>query len=255
MKVAAAVVVLSFGFESGAISRLLIAPYAVLQDRPILPAGADELALADAASPLRPEPAAGPLETPAEPAAPEASPDPITASAPTPPSVSPEEVAATASVSPAEAVAAADEALAAAAAPPLPAARPAVPLPRPRPRQAPAPTAVLAPQPPQPAPPLVDHAKLAQAQHVFDQGHRHLAAGRVAVARQYFAQAAALGLASAAAKLADTYEPNAFGTPGSANPDPVQATNWRKRALALDAASARRPAAREQQPATSSPAP
>jgi TPR repeat protein len=40
------------------------------------------------------------------------------------------------------------------------------------------------------------------------QGDRYLAQGNIAVARQYFARAADLGLAMAALKIAETYDPN-----------------------------------------------
>ena len=78
--------------------------------------------------------------------------------------------------------------------------------------------------------------ELEQAERLVRQGDRYLAQGNIAIARQYFARAAALGLAMAALKIAETYDPdelarlNVYGV----RPNPAEARRWYQRAFELD---------------------
>jgi len=79
-----------------------------------------------------------------------------------------------------------------------------------------------------------------QAERLVDRGERYLADGNIAVSRLYFARAAELGLAAAATRLAETFEPDALARHGvhGVRPDPNEAAKWRKRALELGSETA-----------------
>jgi TPR repeat protein len=68
------------------------------------------------------------------------------------------------------------------------------------------------------------------------QGERYLAQGNIAIARQYFARAADLGLAIAALKIAETYDPNELARPDvyGVKPNLAEARRWYQRAFELD---------------------
>jgi hypothetical protein len=91
---------------------------------------------------------------------------------------------------------------------------------------------------------LADRGMLDQARRLLQQGERYAAEGNIAVARQYFVRAADLGLATAATKMAETFEADVLARRGvhGVRPDPAQAVNWRRRALELDARQSRPPA-------------
>jgi len=78
-------------------------------------------------------------------------------------------------------------------------------------------------------------AARAQAERLAGLGERHLADGNVAIARQFFARAFDLGLAPAAIRLAETFEPQLLTRLGAhgLKPDPAEAEKWRRRALEL----------------------
>ncbi len=80
-----------------------------------------------------------------------------------------------------------------------------------------------------------DPSVLRQGERFIGLGERYLAQGNVAIARQYFARAADLGLALAASKLAETFEVVGLARYGvlGVKPDPVEAARWRKRAREL----------------------
>jgi curved DNA-binding protein CbpA len=75
----------------------------------------------------------------------------------------------------------------------------------------------------------------AQAERLAGLGERHLADGNIAIARQFFARAFDLGLAPAAIRLAETFEPQLLARLGAhgLKPDPAEAEKWRRRALEL----------------------
>jgi len=81
---------------------------------------------------------------------------------------------------------------------------------------------------------------------LVDRGNRYLAEGNIAIARQYFARAARLGVAAAAVRMAETFEPDSLARLGAhgVRPDPTEADKWRKRALELGLGTAMRPAER-----------
>ena len=85
-----------------------------------------------------------------------------------------------------------------------------------------------------PPPPLSGEA-LAQATRLVTQGERYLAQGNIAIAREYFERAADLGLAAAAMKMAETYDPAALAVRGALGPKPnaAEARKWYERAMAL----------------------
>jgi curved DNA-binding protein CbpA len=78
-------------------------------------------------------------------------------------------------------------------------------------------------------------AARAQAERLIGLGERHLADGNIAIARQFFARAFDLGLAQAAIRLAETFEPQGLARLGAhgVKPDPAEAEKWRKRASEL----------------------
>jgi len=67
-------------------------------------------------------------------------------------------------------------------------------------------------------------------------GDRYLAQGNIAIARQYFARAADLGLAIAALKIAETYDPNELARRNvhGVKPNLAEARRWYQRAFELD---------------------
>ena len=83
-------------------------------------------------------------------------------------------------------------------------------------------------------------AQRPQSERLFTLGERYRAEGNIVVARQYFLRAAHMGLASAAFKLAETYDPyelerlNAQGP----NADLAEAKGWYARAAELGAEDA-----------------
>ena len=89
------------------------------------------------------------------------------------------------------------------------------------------------------APPAADTAR-AQAERFATNGDRYLAHGNIAIARQYYLRAADLGLASAAVKIAITYDPHEMAQLGvvgmTANPE--EARRWYQRAALLGAVEA-----------------
>lgn len=89
------------------------------------------------------------------------------------------------------------------------------------------------------APPATDAARV-QAERLVTNGDRYLAQGNIAIARQYYLRAADLGVASAAVKLAVTYDPYEMAQLGVvgmiANPD--EARRWYSRASRLGAVEA-----------------
>ena len=78
--------------------------------------------------------------------------------------------------------------------------------------------------------------ELEQAKRLVRQGDRYLAQGNVAVARQYFVRAANLGLAMAALKIAETYDPNELARLNvyGLKPNLAEARRWYQRAFELD---------------------
>jgi len=80
-----------------------------------------------------------------------------------------------------------------------------------------------------------DRAIREQGERFISLGERHLAEGNIAIARQYFARAVDLGLATAANRLAETFEPDGLARHGvhGVKPDPNEAGRWRQRALEL----------------------
>jgi TPR repeat protein len=78
--------------------------------------------------------------------------------------------------------------------------------------------------------------ELEQAERLVRQGDRYLAQGNIAIARQYFARAADLGLAIAALKIAETYDPNELARPNvyGVKPNPAEARRWYQRAFELN---------------------
>jgi hypothetical protein len=75
-----------------------------------------------------------------------------------------------------------------------------------------------------------------QAERLARQGDRYLAQGNIAIARQYFARAADLGLAIAALKIAETYDPNELARLNvyGVKPNLAEARRWYQRAFELD---------------------
>jgi hypothetical protein len=78
--------------------------------------------------------------------------------------------------------------------------------------------------------------ELQQAERLVRQGDRYLAQGNIAIARQYFARAADLGLAIAALKIAETYDPNELARPDvyGVKPNLAEARRWYQRAFERD---------------------
>ena len=91
------------------------------------------------------------------------------------------------------------------------------------------------------APPVQD-ANRAQAERLVGRGDQYLAQGNMVVARQYYLRAADLGDASAAFKLAETYDPNEIGRFNAVgiSANPTQARRWYQRAADLGAPDAER---------------
>lgn len=75
---------------------------------------------------------------------------------------------------------------------------------------------------------------------MIDLGDRQIAQGNVALARQYFQRAAEMGLATAAFKLAETYDPVEIARMKAQGlkPDPGEAKRWYDRAAGLGAVDA-----------------
>lgn len=105
-----------------------------------------------------------------------------------------------------------------------------------------APTAAASPSPP---------AKdIDAAQRFVELGDRHMSQGNVAIAREYYARAADLGLAAAALKMAETQDPKElarFNVRG-VKPDLAEAKRWYQRALELKASEAEARLRRLQEP-------
>ena len=76
--------------------------------------------------------------------------------------------------------------------------------------------------------------------HLVAQGDRHLVDGNVVVARQYYLRAAQAGMARAALRLAETYDPNELRRLNVQGlmPDVAEAKRWYERAVALGDAGA-----------------
>jgi DnaJ-domain-containing protein 1 len=81
---------------------------------------------------------------------------------------------------------------------------------------------------------------IAQAVRLVGQGERYRANGNIAVAREYFARAADLGLAAAALKMAETHDPRELSAANLYGPkaNPAEARKWYERAMALGAREA-----------------
>jgi hypothetical protein len=75
---------------------------------------------------------------------------------------------------------------------------------------------------------------------LITQGDRHLVNGNVVVARQYYLRAAQAGMARAALRLAETYDPNELRRLNVQGlmPDVAEAKRWYERAVALGDAGA-----------------
>lgn len=89
-------------------------------------------------------------------------------------------------------------------------------------------------------PPTGPAAEPKSAQELVSQGERYLTQGKVAAARLFFRQAADLGVAAAALRLAATYDPAELSNlkvQGIA-PDPLEARKWYERARELGATEA-----------------
>jgi tetratricopeptide (TPR) repeat protein len=102
-----------------------------------------------------------------------------------------------------------------------------------------APVGRVAALPTVPAPVIVrpapTPAQQAQSMRLLTLGERYLGQGNIAVARQYFIRAADAGIASAALKIGETYDPrelSRLNVVGLA-PDIVEARRWYTRALQL----------------------
>jgi TPR repeat protein len=88
------------------------------------------------------------------------------------------------------------------------------------------------------------------AQRLVELGDRHMSQGNVAIAREYYARAADLGLAAAALKMAETQDPKElarFNVRG-VKPDLAEAKRWYQRALELKASEAEARLRRLQEP-------
>jgi DnaJ-like protein len=90
-------------------------------------------------------------------------------------------------------------------------------------------------EPAAPSAPSKGQAARAQAERLIGLGERHLVDGNIAIARQFFARAFDLGLAQAAIRLAETFEPQVLARLGAhgVKPDQAEAEKWRRRALEL----------------------
>ena len=79
-----------------------------------------------------------------------------------------------------------------------------------------------------------------RGEHLVAQGDRHLADGNVVIARQYYLRAAQAGMARAAHKLAETYDPNELRRLNVQGlmPDIAEAKRWYAQAVALGDAGA-----------------
>lgn len=117
--------------------------------------------------------------------------------------------------------------------------------PPPKPEPAPqialdsAPPAAAPARPPQSATlaPLLSPADRAIAERFLDLGERQISLGNVAIARQYFLRAADMGLAGAAFRLAETYDPAEITRikAQGLRPNPAEAKRWYDRAAVLGA--------------------
>lgn len=88
------------------------------------------------------------------------------------------------------------------------------------------------------------------AQRLVELGDRHMSHGNVAIAREYYARAADLGLAAAALKMAETQDPKElarFNVRGVKS-DLAEAKRWYQRALELKASEAEARLRRLQEP-------
>src|SRR5262249_4065043 len=107
----------------------------------------------------------------------------------------------------------------------------------------PAPVAAVAPPPAPPAAPRaggLSAAEQERAEHALVQGEQYLARGSILVARQYFLLAADAGLATAALRLAATYDPVELQhlEVSGVVPDLDLARTWYERARELGALDA-----------------
>jgi TPR repeat protein len=84
-------------------------------------------------------------------------------------------------------------------------------------------------------------AQPTQSERLFSRGERYLTEGNIVVARQYFLRAAQMGLARAAFKLAETYDPYVPERPNAhgVNADLAEAKRWYARAVELGAEDAK----------------
>jgi TPR repeat protein len=75
----------------------------------------------------------------------------------------------------------------------------------------------------------------ARLDHLLAQGDRHLADGNLVIARQYYLRAAQAGMARAALRLAETYDPNELRRLNVRGllPDVAEAKRWYAQAIAL----------------------
>ena len=81
-------------------------------------------------------------------------------------------------------------------------------------------------------------AQPTQSERLFNRGERYRRDGNIVVARQYLLRAAQMGLAQAAFKLAETYDPNVHDHL-SVNADLAEAKRWYARAVELGAEDAK----------------
>jgi hypothetical protein len=97
-----------------------------------------------------------------------------------------------------------------------------------------------------PSPPELSTHEKARSEHLLAQGETYLAHGKVEAARQFFERAAEIGLAAAALRLAETYDPaelERLDTRGVV-PDRALARQWYERAEQLGAPEAEKRLAR-----------
>jgi TPR repeat protein len=86
----------------------------------------------------------------------------------------------------------------------------------------------------------------ARAEQLLARGDAYLADGNVMGARDFYERAADIGLATAAIRMAETYDPRALQRLQALGvvPDPNQARKWYERARALGAPEATEPLSR-----------
>ena len=86
--------------------------------------------------------------------------------------------------------------------------------------------------------PTATMAQPTQSERLFNRGERYRTEGNIVVARQYFLRAAQMGLARAAFKLAETYDPYVQERL-NVNADLAEAKRWYARAVELGAEDAK----------------